>query len=610
MTTLTATLGTALSGLQTSQASLSTVSHNIANVNSEGYSRQEVIAAGRAIGGFGSGVEISAIRRVTDEILNGRVTEKVSDVAFSQTQADFLSNLQVAFGVPGSSSSTEKLINKMFTDINALANSPDSTALQLNVVQDVQFVIDTLQTIDTQLQENANQADEQIDREIANINSALERINELNNQIVAVNIGGTGGQNSNDLEDERNRLVNFVSERLNVNQGTDEQGRLRLTTESGRRLLDSSYVQLERIPSATPGDPYLDIGARGVLTDGSLSSDVFQVNTDSLTTGSIKALVDVRDTEVARIRAEVDELSATMIREMNLIHSQGTGIPVQNTLTSGNGVALSGIGADITLPTEMGVTANGLIDISVVDIATGTPIVTTLPAGGGAGAIDIGASPVTLASIAAAINANPDIGADVTASVVNVTLDGVTSPQLQITANNANYGIVMANGAGSPGNTVGELGMNNLFTGTDTASMAIRADIAANPSLFATARMRASDGGVSFLDNRNVIELGALADTSVSFAAAGGLPAKTDSFSDYFGSISGNLAIRISETEARIEFDQNIVDDLTARAVEQSGVNMDEELAKLITFQNAFQASSRVIAVVDELYETLVNIIR
>lgn len=609
MTTLTATLGTALSGLQTSQASLSTVSHNIANVNTEGFSRQEVITSGVAISGFGSGVEVTAIRRITDNILNSRVTEKVSDVAYNKAFSEYLGTLQVAFGVPGSSSSTEKLINKMFTDFNALANSPESTSLQLNAVQNVEFVIDTLGTIDTQLQANADLADQQIDRELTNINSALERIDELNAQIVSINIGGSGGQNANDLLDERLRLVNFVSERLNVNQGTDEQGRLRLTTESGRRLVDTSYVQLERIPSA-PGDPYLDIGARSVKTDGSLSNDVFQINTDTLTTGSIKALVEVRDTEVTRIQAELDELSAGMIREINLLHSQGTGIPPQNSFTSGNGVSLSGVGADITDPNEMGVTAGGLIDISVVDIATGTPIVTTLAAGGGTGSINIGASPVTLASIAAAINANADIGADVTASVVTVTLDGVPSPQLRVQANNASYGIVMANGAGSPGNTLGELGMNNLLTGTDTRSMAVREDIAAEPSLFATARMRASDGGVSFQDNRNIIEMAALSDTSLNFDAAGGLPAKFDSFSGYFTSISGNLAIRISETESRIQFDENILADLEARSVEQSGVNMDEELAKLITFQNAFQASSRVISVIDELYETMVNIIR
>lgn len=603
--TLTSTMNTALSGLSTSQASLGVVSHNLSNVNTEGYARQELVQSGVNLGGFGSGVEISAVRRVADNILAERVTEQKSAVAYSETFREFTSNLQTIFGVPGAPSSTEKLINKMFTDFNALANAPESTSLQLNAVQDINFVVDTISTIDQQLTANATGADQQIDREITAVNDALARINELNNNIIALNVGSTNGQNSSDLEDERLRLINFVSERINVNQSNDELGRIRLTTESGRRLVDSSYVQLVRTPP-TPPSTFQELGTRSVQADGSLSAAVFDVNTDLLSTGKIKALVDVRDVEIPKIRAELDELATVMVDEFNLVHSQGTSIPPLNTLTGGNGFRLSGPAADITDPNEMGVTANGLIEISVVDIATGQPITTTLAAGGGAGSINIGGPPQTLAGVAALINGNGDIGADVTASVV-VDADG--NSQLQVSANNPNFAIVMGNGTGSPGNTLGELGMNNILVGTDATSLAVRPDIANDPSRIATARMRASDGGVSFQDNRNIVDLAGLADREVNFDAAGGLPAKTDSLSGYFVAMSSNLAITIKDTESRLDFENNILFNLESREAEVSGVNMDEELAKLIIYQNSFQASARVISVVDEMLQTIINTI-
>ncbi|MEC8467157.1 MAG: flagellar basal body rod C-terminal domain-containing protein, partial [Pseudomonadota bacterium] len=435
---------------------------------------------------------------------------------------------------------------------------------------------------------------------IDEVNEAIKKIFDLNNEIVTLGMSSNGGANANDLLDERQRQVNTVAKHLNVNVLVDGLNRLSLTTETGRKLVDSSYVQLERI-APTPPSTFQDVGLRPIGNDGTPSTTVFPIVSSRLTSGGIKGLMDIRDVEMENILAEVNNLASTMIDSFNRIHSQGTGIPPLNQLTTGNGNELSGFGADVT--TELNINVGDSFDISIVDIATGSPISTTLAAGGGAAPIAITAAPTSLTDIANAINANADIGADITAAVI-IDADGFE--QLQVTANNASYGVVMRNNVG---NVTGELGINNFFTGNDATDMAVRADISADPARIASARMRETDGGVSFQDNRNMIALAQLSESPVSFAAAGGLAAQNKSMSEYFINISSNLAIRLDDSTSELEFQDVILSDMESRFLNTSGVNLDEELSNLLVYQRSYQASARIVSVVDELLQTLVNIV-
>lgn len=598
--TLNSTLNIALSALQTTQTTLSTVSHNISNVNTDGYVRQQVMNGNVALGGFGGGVNIVEIRQVVDKFLAARITGQTSTVGYADTQSKFFDNIEVIFGTPGAATSAEKVIGKFFNDLSGLANAPDSTSLQLNAVKNGEFVVQTLTGIATDIQSAQQRADEQINQSIDEVNEAINKIFDLNNEIVSLGVTQTGGANANDLLDERERQIKTIAKHLNVNVIYDELNRASVSTETGRRLVDSSYVQLERIaPSGT--STFQDIGARPIGSGGTPSTTVFPLVSSRLTTGGIKGLIDIRDNEMENLLDEVNNLASTMITSFNRIHSQGTSIPPSNQLTTGNGNELSGFGADVTA--DLNINVGDSFDISIVDIATGAPISTTLAAGGGTGSIGITASPTTLADIAAAINGNADIGGDISAAVI-VDTDG--NEQLQVTANNATHGVVFRNNVG---NVAGELGINNFFTGENALDMGVREDIVANPSLIAAARMRETDGGVSFQDNRNMIELAQLSESPVSFAAAGNLSAQSKSMSEYFINISSNLAIRLEDSTSALEFQNVILDDMETRFSNTSGVNLDEELSNLLIYQRSYQASARIVNVVDELLQTLVNIV-
>lgn len=605
MPSILSALNIGTKSLLASQTAMGTISHNISNTNTEGYTRQRVIAESQSSIGFGAGVRITEIQRVVNERLELKISEQLGVHGFNNTRYKFMKDLEAIFGSPNSGNSMDKLLNTLFEEMNVLSGATNSSSQQLNVVQNMLFVTDTLNTISADIQSLQTDLDEEIDNEIVAVNSAIQKIQELNEEIAEIIIAGaTQGGNPNDLIDARQKQVNILAERLSITTAVDPDGRMRIVTDSGRRLVDSSYTQLERIPAS----PFADIGITAVLSDGSLSSTSFPILLDRMSAGSLKAIVDVRDNFLEDLSDQVDELAAVMIKEINLIHSQGTGVPPQTSFITGNGVNISAAGADLSLATELGLTLGSSFDISLVDIANGQPISTTQAAGGGTLSIAIPAvGPVTLADIANLINTNPDVGGAGSGTVTaSVTTDANGNPALQVVSNTAGEAIVFGNTSGNP---LGELGINNLLTGETAADVSVRTDIQSDPALFATARMRASDGGLSFHDNQNIIELSQLADTELSFAAVGNLGAQTDSITGYFITLVSNYAVSLDDSNNRAEFSETILLDLRERLSEVAGVNQDEELSNLIIYQNAFQASAKIISVMDEMLETIVNMV-
>ena len=600
MSTLGFALNIATKGMLTSQTALGTISHNLANTNTEGYVRQRVIQASDTAVGYGAGSSISEILRVIDEQLVERVTLQQSSLGYANARYEYLRELEAVFGSPTADTSLDKTLNDMFAQLNVLSNNSDSSSQKLNVVQTANFMADTIGDLANDIVAVQQVIDNEIDARIVNINSAIERVHDLNNEIAQLAIVARNGQNSNDLQDERRRQIDYIATELSISVSFDGDGRARITTDSGRRAVDNTYTQLERIP----GPGFADIGPRPVNSDGNPGATVFPLLPDRLSGGGIKALVELRDTDLPALDAQIDNFASVLITQFNNLHGAGTGVPPQNSFTTGYGDRISAVGADLTLATELGLTPGSTFELSVIDSATGATISTTLAAGGGAGPIALpGAGPISIVDIANLINANPDIGALVTASA---TVDADGNPALNVTANNANHALVFKN---DTGNFLGEIGMNNFFSGNDASDISVRSDILANPSLLATARMRESDGGLSFNDNRNVIDLAQMSDFEYAFAASGTLGAQNDSITGYFVTITSTFAVGLQDANSRADFGQTILDDMKNRFNSTSGVNMDEELSFLLIYQNAFQASARVISVVDQLLEEVVNII-
>lgn len=607
MSNLNTALRIGTSGMQMSQLALSTVSNNVVNANTEGYSRQVINTVSTSSNGFGNGVELDSIQRMTDSFLSQRVLTATSDLAYSTARSSYLSTIDGSVTNATAKGSLEAIVGDFLTSFNSLANAPSDTSLRRTVVQDAQLVADTLNGINTDLNTLKSTVDTAITSDLTSINQTLKDIFQLNTQIA--NIGGlSNGSNANDLQDARDRAITTLSAYFKVNVSNNtSNGALRLTTENGRVLVDeASYVQLTR---TSTGGTYQGVGAQTVKVDGSLNSTIQPINTDTLTTGKIKALVDVRDTTLPNILAQVDEFATTFMSAVNDLTSQGTSSPAVRSLTSGNTSTLTATSTNLLTHADFSTISGAVFNISVVDV-NGNPIRTTV------GGTSITVSPTfpattfSLDDLAAAINTNASIGNTALGGSAGVTAttgsDASGKPIITITAANSSYKVILDNVSG---NALGLLGMNNMFTGASSQDMAVSSSMLANPDLLPVSRMRDSDGGLSSTNAENALALAQLANTNLSFGAAGGLGAQTDTPVGYMNQVVSNLAVTLNDAKNRQTYNESVQTQAQELAASVSGVNLNEELSEMIVYQNSFQASARIITVVNQMMQDLMNIL-
>ena len=139
-------------------------------------------------------------------------------------------------------------------------------------------------------------------------------------------------------------------------------------------------------------------------------------------------------------------------------------------------------------------------------------------------------------------------------------------------------------------------GMNGLFTGTDAASMSVRAELETDPELVA------ASGNGAIGDNGTLLEMLELATSGV-----GGLGDR--GFNDAYNDLVGNVGFKLSSTANSREVEGYLMSNLELRREQVSGVNIDEELVKMIEFEQNFQAASRYIQVVNDIHNDLLQII-
>lgn len=605
MTSLTSALRIGTSGLQLSQVALSTISHNIVNANTTGYSRQVVQLGSVAQGGYGNGVQLTNIERVTDNFLVSRQLGAVADTAFATTKSSYLNSIQNYFSGSGASGGLDKATTDFLSSLNQLTNDPSNTALRRNAVQQAALVAENIRTTSTNLQNTATNADNALNSEIATCNQLLKDISSLNEQIAALTNGTVSSSNANDLIDARDQKINELSQRIKIQVNSTPNGTVRITSENGRKLVDeASYVQFTRTNGS---GNYQGIGIQSVRVDGTLDPTIFPLNTDTLTTGKIKALIHIRDEAVPDLMSQLDEFTRVFTNSVNAVSSQGSSFPPVNSLSSGSTSALSNSTVDLYTNLNSSL-AGSTLHISVVD-SQGDAVTTTV---GGTAITLPGTGPFSLTDLVSLINNDPTVGNTALGGtqgvIASVTNDSNGKPVLSIRAANSNNRIVMANGSG--GDVLGSLGMNNIFTGTTANTVAVRSSLLSNPDLLPVARMRTTDGGISSQDNQNILALSKLADTALSFQSAGSLGTQSVTAVGYAGQILSNLAVKVSDAADRQSFNENVSSQLNGLASSVSGVNINEELSNMLVYQNSFQASSRIITVVSQLLEDLINTIR
>lgn len=312
MPSLNAIMDNSLSGMFLARIALQTVSHNIANANTPGFSRQDVLVAARqplnlSYGQLGRGVKIEQVRRLTDSFLQQKQRAQGARLE-SYTQID--STLQEVEAILGSVSSDHlgASLTAFFNAWSDLATPPINSSLKQAVVSAAQAVVTDFQSTASSLNDLERSLNDGLGREVTNLNSLLREVADLNNQILYVESASAA---ANDLRDQRDAAILEVSKLAKVSVLERDDGTVDLVL-SGRTVVTRANAETLEL--------------RRVFVDGSERAEIVAARSQSAVTlaeGKLQGMIAARDEHVRALRDRLDDLANLLADRVNALHTQG-----------------------------------------------------------------------------------------------------------------------------------------------------------------------------------------------------------------------------------------------------------------------------------------------
>ncbi|MBK7671585.1 MAG: flagellar hook-associated protein FlgK [bacterium] len=309
---LNSIMDTSLSALFAAQAGLATTGHNIANANTPGYSRQLVQFAARrpdmtAVGAIGRGVEVEGVRRIQDEFILNNLR---SQTARGESYAAVDSALSEVESILGSIDNDHlgDALTRFFGAWNALAQPTITDSLKENVVTSAVSLVTDLHSIDESLTALETNIESSIQLEIGNLNRLLTQVADLNRQIMSAE---AGGQEANDLRDQRDLLITQVSSIAEVSTYEREDGTKDVIL-AGRTMVARDSVTLFESAYEKSADGY----RMTIVTNGTKQAV-------RLSLGKLEGLMTSRDVHITNVRAQLDGVAKKLIDDVNALHTQG-----------------------------------------------------------------------------------------------------------------------------------------------------------------------------------------------------------------------------------------------------------------------------------------------
>ena len=307
----------ASTALLTQQKALDVTANNIANVNTEGYSRQRINMEQnepvRYQGGtLGTGVQTNQyIQRVYDQFINAQLAESQSLSGRWDATLETLEKAELMFDETSGYGLNDALA-QFWNSWQELSNTPSGYTERATLIGDTQNLTAIFNNLSEGLSEVQSDSDESITSAVDQINTLTSEIADLNLKIVEVE---AGGHSANEFSDARDMKLRELSELIDINSFEDADGYLTITSVNGKTLVDrTSSWELTTHEN----------------TDG--LQDVFWISssgaeeniTNGISTGKLKGWIEARDETIVDFKDRLDELAAAIVSEVNSLHSTGT----------------------------------------------------------------------------------------------------------------------------------------------------------------------------------------------------------------------------------------------------------------------------------------------
>lgn len=330
---LSIALNTAVRALQVNQAAIDVTSQNVANVNTEGYSRKIVQQEAVVVAGSGQGVEITAIARRVNEFILKDYRNAISEANASGVENDFYGRMQDLFGSLSSDTSVAAGITDLATAFQAFSATPNDVTLKSEVISRAQSIAQEIQSLAESIQMLRLEADRNIEDSVRDINAKLAQLEDINLRIAQ---GEALGLGTNDLKDQRDNIINAISAEMDIRYFYRDNGEVVIFTDSGRPLLDRTAQSLSHAAATSFSNTLIfDNGTGGIDTISLNGADI----TNEIAYGKIAGYVNVRDNVLPDLATQLEDLAQNLHNEINALHNQATSFPGLATLTGTRTVA-------------------------------------------------------------------------------------------------------------------------------------------------------------------------------------------------------------------------------------------------------------------------------
>jgi flagellar hook-associated protein 1 FlgK len=477
------------SGLFTAKQSMSTTSHNIANANTDGFSRQEVRAQTSVTlpeGNYvlGTGTEVQSIKRAHDELVEKKLNNSITNSKYDSERTLQLTHVEEIFNEINSEG-MNKVLNRFFNSMRELSNQPENETVRNVVRENAKIVIGDFRRIQSSLDDVRTSMHNKITLSVDEINGLTGAIAKLNKEIRVQEV--SGGM-ANDLRDQRDRALRTLTEFFPITTHTDNHGQFVVNVDGVGSIVSGTLAQ------------ELKVGAQGADSGTSAdkgSLEIFFASRPSVSVsgalkgGTLGALLKTRNDEIVGLEKQIDELAHGLVHATNAIHRRGF---------ANHPVPLDEMGNPV--PGAAGKKVTG---------------------------INFFKEPLDLKRAAEYIELSDEIAADI----------------------------------------------NNIATALEPNKPG---------------------------DNRVALAISKLQHEKV-------LGAGTTTFEEQYLKSVGNIGLQVGKSKVNEEQSAGILAQAKSFKERLAGVSLDEEAANMIRYQNAYEASAKVIRASDEMFKAVLNLL-
>jgi flagellar hook-associated protein 1 FlgK len=622
--------GISVSALQAFQNAINVTSNNVANASTPGFDREtvnltEAIPQSDGAATVGAGVVVSGISRAFSQAAANQLNTSQSSLGQLNALQNYTSQIDNLFGTTVGGLSTA--VQNFYSAFSDVANNPTSTASRQALIGQAQSVASSFQNASGELNSLNSDVNSRITADVTQINSIAKAISTLNNQIVTAT-AQAGGQPPNELLDQRDQLVSNLSQLVGISTTTDPSGALNVFVGNGQPLV----LQGQTTSLTTVANQF---NATQLEISSSTSSAVISNN---ITSGDLGGLLAARTQVINPALNQLGQVATALSQTVNSQQANGldlSGNLGANIFSVGTPLATGSARNTDAVTAAVSVNPNGLGALTannyVLSFVGGTPKLTNTSDGtsvtpAGAGTV---ASPYTAAGISIVLSGAPANGDQFLiqpTATAAATLNAVLSNPSQIAA----AGAIRTSAAGS--NT----GAASISSGTVLNS--------ANPNLLTAATITFANpptsysvnGGapVAYTSGGNIAANGwqvqisgapAAGDTFTVTGNAGGTGDNRNALAaanqqnvgvlqNGTTSITGGISALITglgSQAQQINTAQTAQAAVNSQAVSSvqstSGVNLDEEAASLLQWQQAYQAAAHALSIGNSLFTTLID---